>query len=269
MAKEENKRYDASSAIIREINSQRHALKQEGIGEFTEDVGGGSPSSGGGRGAMHEGGKTKNPRIFVVADSPEDPKAIKAKAEGKDVRYMQPRTKDGQFTYNSANAKKLYYGPSRGKTELPFLDGVKLIFFTEINGIKKYDDEMSIIKAGVKFLTEDDRRIIIAIDMPFDELKENLKHYVVDTQFEEEANKNAEEIKVGGFAGLTTGSSILAAKQGRRSNQEKEAMAEGRGFAGIQKSISDSTQERLDDAFNKYDEDQEERYNKAKFIPDK
>lgn len=63
---------------------------------------------------------------FVVADDPDDPKAIKAKAEGQKVRYRQPRDEDGQFTYNSANAKHLYYGKkSRGTTQLPFADKIK------------------------------------------------------------------------------------------------------------------------------------------------
>lgn len=44
-------------------------------------------------------------------------------------RKSQPRDEDGQFTYNSANAKPLKFGPSRGTTIPPFLKGVKLKAF--------------------------------------------------------------------------------------------------------------------------------------------
>lgn len=96
------------------------------IGQFEENAGGGTPAQGGGRGAMK--------KKFVLADDPDDPAAQKAKAEGKPVRYMQPRDDDGRFTYNSANAKKLYYGEkSRGVTDVPFLGG-KLVEKIEKEG---------------------------------------------------------------------------------------------------------------------------------------
>lgn len=103
-------------ANVKKIEGDIGKESADKIGTYEENVGGGTPAdpSQHGRGSMKGN--------FVVADNPDDPKAIKAKAQGKKVRYAQPRNEDGQFTYNSSNAKQLYYGnKSRGNTDLPFL----------------------------------------------------------------------------------------------------------------------------------------------------
>lgn len=68
------------------------------IGTFKESTGGGTP--------LKKGEKLK--------DHPEV------------HRVQQPRDENGQFTYNAANAKPLKYGPSRGDTIPPYLQGVDL-----------------------------------------------------------------------------------------------------------------------------------------------
>ena len=75
------------------------------IGEYQEAPGGGTPLAAG----------QKAPSKEWVAEN----------------RKMQPRDENGQFTYNSANAKPLAYGPSRGVTVPPFLRGVKLTYAVE------------------------------------------------------------------------------------------------------------------------------------------
>ena len=144
-----------SEGMKAEINKQRKDQGQKGIGEYTEDVGGGTPGTGG-RGGMHGN--------FVVAEDPEDPIAIEAKEKGQKVRYKQPRDENGQFTYNSANAKGLSTETSRGHTKPPFLAGVDLTF----------------IKEGSTFQYEengDTTRIISSIDMTAEELVNACKVY--------------------------------------------------------------------------------------------
>lgn len=140
-----------SEAIKSEINKQRSEQGQKGIGEYTENVGGGTPGEKGGRGSM--GGN------FLVFDSPENPEAIKAKKAGKVVRYEQPRNDDGTFGHNSANGKPLSTKYSRGKYEPAFLNNVDLTF----------------IKKGATFQYENEtgklERVISSIDMTADELK--------------------------------------------------------------------------------------------------
>ena len=103
------------------------------IGTYQEAPGGGTPASGGGRGAMK-----KN---FKVVDSKEEADAIRKNDPDAKIRYNQPRDEDGQFTYNSANAKELVYGPSRGYTVPPFLRGVKLTYVEKGSTLKVKDPE--------------------------------------------------------------------------------------------------------------------------------
>ena len=112
------------------------------FGEYGEAPGGGTPVSGGGRGAMN-----KN---FVVAESPDDPIAKQAKNNGQAVRYNQPRDEDGKFTYNSVNGKELSTEQSRGTTPVPFLDGVDLTFFEEGAIIKMPDGRTIICESMTK-----------------------------------------------------------------------------------------------------------------------
>ena len=118
-------------------------------------------------------------------------------------RVMQPRDEDGQFTYNSANAKELKYGPSRGKTIPPFLKGKEL----------KFAEKGQILK------TEDNGKwqiSISTIDMSVEEMIERCKNYMSDSE---------------GFAGMGEGSTIE--KKGRMSKAEKqsgEGEVEGKKF---------------------------------------
>ena len=178
----DNKKDQMSEGIKAEINKQRKDQGQKGIGEYDEAPGGGSPGTGG-RGGMH-----KN---FVVADSPEDPIAIEAKEKGQKVRYNQPRDENGQFTYNSANAKGLSTQNSRGHTPLPFLAGVDLTFIKK-GSTFQYTDEQGNLK-----------RVISSIDMTADELSTACRKY-----FEHE----------GGFLGVI-GTAVT--KKGSPSKVEK------------------------------------------------
>lgn len=108
-------------------------------------------------------------------------------------RKMQPRDENGQFTYNSANAKKLEYGPSRGKTIPPFLRGVELTFAEKGQVLKTKDNEKW-------------KYSISTIDMSVEEMVENCKNYI-DNE--------------GGFLGMGEGTTID--KKGRVSKVEKES----------------------------------------------
>lgn len=109
-------------------------------------------------------------------------------------RKMQPRDADGQFTYNSVNAKPLEYGPSRGKTVPPFLRGVQ----------QKYAR-----KKGDIIIGEDGKRYLATIDLTSDDLVNTYKRYI--------------ESK-GDFA---VGESAFKGKAGRQSKKEKEAISKG------------------------------------------
>lgn len=85
------------------------------IGEYQESTGGGTPME-------------KGEKIDYVADNPEEAETYKKDNPDAIVRVQQPRNDNGQFTYNSANRRRLKYGPSRGKTVPPFLLGAKLTF---------------------------------------------------------------------------------------------------------------------------------------------
>ena len=165
-----------SEGIISEINKQRKDHGQKGVGEYTENVGGGTPGTGG-RGGMHGN--------FLVFDDPDDPEAIKAKEEGKKVRYRQPRDENGQFTYNSANAKGITTKNSRGHTPLPFLAGVDLTFIKKGSSFQydeveiQRDENGNPIKdsKGNEVTNERMVRIISSIDMTADELATACRKY--------------------------------------------------------------------------------------------
>lgn len=78
-------------------------------------------------------------------------------------RKMQPRDADGQFTYNSVNAKPLEYGPSRGKTVPPFLRGVQQNYAR---------------KKGDVIIGEDGKRYLASIDLSADDLVNIYKRYI-------------------------------------------------------------------------------------------
>lgn len=205
----------SSQAFMSEINRQKTEQKKQGgstsgnVGEYTEAPGGGTPKQdGGGRGAMN--------KEFVVADSPDDPKAKAAKAKGEAVRYNQPRTEDGQFTYNSANAKGLSTKKSRGKTKPPFLKGVDLTFFEE-GAVFKLDDTN---------LT----RMMAAVTLTPSEIVEACKVYLKDER---------------GFAGIV---GTMITKKGRTAKSEKTgagAAREGKVGKVDTSKLAPSTQQQI------------------------
>lgn len=217
-----------SEGMKAEINKQRHEQGQKGIGEYNEDVGGGTPGAKGGRGSM---GKN-----FLVFDDPDDPEAIKAKKAGKTVRYTQPRDENGQFTYNSANGKGLSTENSRGYTDPPFLAGVDLTFINEGN-VLKYKREDG-----------ETRRVISTINMTGQELVNACKVY-----FKTE----------GGFLGVI-GTGIT--KKGAESKTEKQTK-EGLAGQTDLSTKSESTQKEAEEASqNKKTQDLEKQKAISRFM---
>lgn len=106
------------------------------IGNFKESTGGGTPME-------------KGQKIDYVADTPKEASEYRRDHPGALVRVSQPRDKDGQFTYNSANKKELEYGPSRGKTVPPFMKG------WEISFSKKTGKGTFIADSGKKYIMPD------------------------------------------------------------------------------------------------------------------
>ena len=148
-------------------------------------------------------------------------------------RVMQPRDENGQFTYNSANAKPLKYkrpnrkprenGSEYYHTVPPFLRGVELTFAEKGQVLKTKDNEKW-------------KYSISTIDLSVEQMIENCKNYIESE---------------GGFAGMGEGSTID--KKGRVSKVEKES-AEGT-VKGKKVDISKAgktTQEAFAEAQNKY-----------------
>jgi len=106
------------------------------IGNFKESTGGGTPMA-------------KGQKIDYVADTPKEADEYRRNHPDALVRVSQPRDKDGQFTYNSANKKELEYGPSRGKTVPPFMKG------WEISFSKKTGKGTFIASSGKKYIMPD------------------------------------------------------------------------------------------------------------------
>lgn len=173
----------ASKGVLSEIERQKEekGSTSRSVGEYKEAPGGGTPAAGGGRGAMH--------KDFRVVDSKEEADKIRQKEPNAKIRYNQPRTDDGQFTYNSANAKPLSTEKSRGYTKPPFLHGVDLTFMEEGAVFKLSDPNLT--------------RIISSITLTADQLIDACKVYL----------KNEK-----GFAGLVGGA---ITKKGRTSQVEK------------------------------------------------
>ena len=113
-----------SEAIKTEINKQRKSQGQKGIGEYTEDVGGGTPGTGG-RGGMNGD--------FQVVSNKKEAEDIKEKNPNAKIRYLQPRDEDGKFAHNSANGRPLSTKFSRGKHKPVFLNNVDLTFMQKPN----------------------------------------------------------------------------------------------------------------------------------------
>lgn len=207
----------SSKAIVSEVQRQREekGVKTKNMGEYREAPGGGTPAKGGGRGAM--GGK------FYVVDNKEQAEDIKDKEPNAKIRYNQPRTEDGQFTYNSANAKPLYSGKSRGdSTDVPWLAGIDLTFLEKGALFKIRDENIS--------------RMISGISMTPDELKQACKVLLDDKK---------------GFAGIVGG---MITKKGRIAEKEKTgggAAYEGKIGKVDTSKLASSTQKDLANAEQK------------------
>lgn len=125
-------------------------------------------------------------------------KGEKLKDHPEAKRVQQPRDEEGKFTYNSVNRKPLKYGPSRGTTVVPFLKGVKIKY-----AIKKGD---KINYNGMIYLA--------GMDITAEEVLKTFREWKEDE----------------GFGKMETG---VSKKVGRRSNEEREAIAKGdQGFVG-------------------------------------
>ena len=189
------------------------------IGTYQEAPGGGTPSKGGGRGAMK--------KDFKVVDSKEEADAIRKSDPDAKIRYNQPRDEDGQFTYNSANAKELVYGPSRGYTVPPFLRGVKLTYVEKGSTLKVKDPE------DMRRMTY----LLSTINMSPEDIMIKCREYVKSEN---------------GFLGMGEGSAIK--KMGRKTDAEKAQKGEGvvkQEKKDIDK-LASSTQEKIADAQGKY-----------------
>lgn len=161
------------------------------IGEYQEAPGGGTPLAAG----------QKAPSKEWVAEN----------------RKMQPRDENGQFTYNSANAKPLAYGPSRGVTVPPFLREVKLTYAVENKDV---------------IIGEDGKRYLAGIDLSARDIVNAYKNYIG------ESGGNEKTLKFKGLEG------IIKAKKGAKSAAEKEALEKGiegvLGGVNIQEALMNS-----------------------------
>ena len=197
------------------------------IGTYQEAPGGGTPSKGGGRGAMK--------KDFKVVDSKEEADAIRRSNPDAKIRYNQPRDEDGQFTYNSSNAKELVYGPSRGYTVPPFLRGVELTFVEKGSTLKVKDP-----KDMRKWTT-----MLSTINMSPEDMMIKCREYIKSE---------------GGFLGMGEGSAV--AKKGRKSEAEKAQKTEGvvnQEKKDVSK-LSQSTQDEMAKAQDKYSESSAGKY---------
>lgn len=208
---------NASKAVLDEIKRQKDESKAVGqntsknMGEFDEAPGGGTPKQeGGGRGSMK-----KN---FVVAESPDDPKAIQAKENGEKVRYMQPRNEDGTFTYNSVNGKGLSTNKSRGTSDIPWLAGIDLTFMVKGAVFKTTDPEL--------------KRLMSSITLTEEEMHDAMAIYF--------SNK-------GGFAGIV---GAVITKKGRESKAEKSGDY-GKVSTADTSKMSENTQKSLEESSQK------------------
>lgn len=145
--------------------------KSNTVGEYTELPGGGTPI---------EAGK-RAPSDAWVAEH----------------RKLQPRDGEGKFTYNSANRKKLEYGPSRGTTVPPFLEGINLTY-----AIKSKSPLIIGGKNGI-----DPQRLVARRDLDIDSFMDIFKEY---------------DVEKGSFKGFTN---AFEKKKGRQSKVEKQMLS--------------------------------------------
>lgn len=121
------------------------------------------------------------------------PKGEKLKDHPEAKRVQQPRDENGQFTYNSANAKPLKFGPSRGETTPPFLRGVEMVYAVKA--------KTAIVYKGTVY--------IAGRDITAEEFQKIFKEYKSDK----------------GFGDIMDD---VSAKKGRRSKLEKLLLGKGK-----------------------------------------
>lgn len=216
------------------------------IGTYQEAPGGGTPVKGGGRGAMD-----KN---FKVVDSKEEADKIRETDPNAKIRYNQPRDENGQFTYNSSNAKELVTGPSRGYTIPPFLRGVNIKF----------------AEVGSKIRTKEDgklKTLLSTVNMSKEALIKACKEYTKEEGFlgmgkDTTIEKKGRESKA---EKATKGTGFVEDKEGNRENFDfnKSAASTQQELAKTQESYKDSSAGKYDnvnDAIFSTDDQEYEDY---------
>lgn len=220
------------------------------IGTYQEAPGGGTPVKGGGRGAMD-----KN---FKVVDSKEEADKIRETDPKAKIRYNQPRDENGQFTYNSSNAKELVTGPSRGYTIPPFLRGVNIKF----------------AEVGSKIRTKEDgklKTLLSTVNMSKEALIMACREYVKEDGFlgmgkDTTIEKKGRESKA---EKATKGTGFVEDKEGNRENFDfnKAAASTQQELANAQESYKDSSAGKYDNVnealFSTDDQEYEDYMNEA------
>ena len=167
------------------------------IGTYKESTGGGTP--------LEAGEKLK--------DHPEA------------HRVQQPRDEEGKFTYNSANAKPLKYGPSRGTTIPPFLKDVKMKYAA---------------KSGDRIVTNDGGKNLVYLNnlnFTVDSLINTFKQYFNSSgfgQFSSEIKKKRGAVSKAEKAASSV--SILDPQSAQQALQKVQQMYKGKtpkGFTPI------------------------------------
>lgn len=221
------------------------------IGTYQEAPGGGTPVKGGGRGAMD-----KN---FKVVDSKEEADKIRETDPKAKIRYNQPRDENGQFTYNSSNAKELVTGPSRGYTIPPFLRGVNIKF----------------AEVGSKIRTKEDgklKTLLSTVNMSKEALIMACREYVKeedgflgmgkDTTIEKKGKTSKAEK-------ATKGTNFVTDKEGNRENFnfDKSAASTQQELANAQENYKESSAGKYDNVnealFSTDDQEYEDYMNEA------
>lgn len=199
------------------------------IGTYQEAPGGGTPVSGGGRGAMKGN--------FKVVNSKAEADKIRETNPDAKIRYNQPRDEDGQFTYNSSNAKELVTGPSRGHTIPPFLRGVNIKF----------------AEVGSKIRTKEDgklKTLLSTVNMSKEALIMACKEYVKEEEGFLGMNKGTTIEKKGRASKAekaTKGTNFVVDKEGNRENFDF-----GKSATSTQKELADAQKEHEESSASKY-----------------
>lgn len=188
---------------------------KEKKGNFTKDKDGKFIKSEPGKGdfKMATGGGTPIPKGEKLKDHPEV------------HRVEQPRDKDGQFTYNAVNNIPLKYGPTRGTTIPPLLQGMKINFAQKSN--------KTVVLDGLTYVAK--------MDFTKEEFMEMLKDYSIENYVDENGETKGRVVwnnlpNVG-----------LERKKGRKSQAEKDMITKGEeGFVNPDTTIMEGRNKRPD-----------------------